>query len=103
VYATSPCYRSDDDLVFCHPQTGRPYDPSKLRSRFYDCLACAGVRRLTFHEGPYAPEAWKVRDRIKGLDAGEAEPDAEETGKVPRYRHPAQRFGVPHAGLWAAR
>lgn len=43
-------YRSDDDLVFCHPHTGNPYDPSKLRSRFYDCLERAGVRRVTFHE-----------------------------------------------------
>ena len=43
-------YRSDDDLVFCHPHTGRPYDASTLRSRFYECLERAGVRRVTFHE-----------------------------------------------------
>jgi integrase len=43
-------YRSEDDLVFCHPGTGRPYDPSKLRNRFYDCLERAKVRRVTFHE-----------------------------------------------------
>lgn len=43
-------YRSDDDLVFCHPLTGRPYDASALRSRFYQCLERAGVRRVTFHE-----------------------------------------------------
>jgi integrase len=27
-------YRSDDDLVFCHPHTGYVYDASTLRSRF---------------------------------------------------------------------
>ena len=34
-------YRSDDDLVFCHPHTGLVYDASTLRSRFYDCLGRA--------------------------------------------------------------
>jgi integrase len=43
-------YRSDEDLVFCHPLTGRAYDPSKLRARFADALETAGVRRVTFHE-----------------------------------------------------
>lgn len=43
-------YHADDELVFCRPQTGMVYDASTLRSRFYDCLARAGVRRVTFHE-----------------------------------------------------
>jgi integrase len=43
-------YRSDEELVFGDPQTSRPYDPSKLRSRFYECLERAAVRRVTFHE-----------------------------------------------------
>jgi integrase len=43
-------YRSDDDLVFCHPHTGLVYDASTLRGRFYECLGRAGVRRVTFHE-----------------------------------------------------
>lgn len=43
-------YQADDDLVFCHPQTGRPYDPSKMRKRFKEALDRAGVRRITFHE-----------------------------------------------------
>jgi len=43
-------FRSDDDLVFCHPHTGDPYDASALRTRFYACLARADVRRVTFHE-----------------------------------------------------
>jgi len=34
----------------CHPLTGRPYDASALRNRFYQCLERAGVRRVTFHE-----------------------------------------------------
>ncbi len=43
-------FRSDEDLVFCHPHTGRPYDASKLRKRFEESLGRAGVRRVTFHE-----------------------------------------------------
>ena len=40
----------DDDLVFCHPQTGRPYDASKMRERFKAALARAGLRELRFHD-----------------------------------------------------
>ena len=49
-------YQSDDDLVFCHPHTGNPYDASKLRGRFYDAMAAAGMGHrcgrkggITFH------------------------------------------------------
>jgi integrase len=49
-------YRADDELVFCHPHTGNPYDASKLRQRFYDAMRAAGMghrvgRRggITFH------------------------------------------------------
>lgn len=27
-------YQGDDHLVFCHPQTGEPYDASQIRKRF---------------------------------------------------------------------
>jgi integrase len=43
-------YQADDHLVFCHPQTGNPCDPSKIRKRFKEALDRAGVRRITFHE-----------------------------------------------------
>ena len=49
-------YRSDDDLVFCHPHTGNPYDASKLRERFYATMKAAGMSHrcglkggITFH------------------------------------------------------
>ena len=43
-------YRTDDDLVFCHPHTGNVLDPSKMRKRFGEAIARAGVREITFHE-----------------------------------------------------
>lgn len=43
-------YRGDRDLVFCHPQTGRPLDPSKLGKRFKRALERAGLGKITFHE-----------------------------------------------------
>jgi len=43
-------YQADDDLVFCHPQTGHPYDASKSRKRFKDALAGAGLRPIRFHD-----------------------------------------------------
>lgn len=43
-------FTGDDDLVFAHPQTGRPYDPSKMRRRFKQALRQAGLRDLRFHD-----------------------------------------------------
>ena len=43
-------YTADDDCVFCHPHTGRPYDASKSRVRFKAALKRARVRDLRFHD-----------------------------------------------------
>jgi integrase len=38
------------DLVFCNPGTGRPYDPSKLRTRFAGAAQVAELRPIRFHD-----------------------------------------------------
>jgi integrase len=43
-------YNADGELVFAHPESGRPLDRSKLVRRFKKALQCAEVRRVTFHE-----------------------------------------------------
>lgn len=43
-------FNKDDDLVFCHPETGHVLDPSKMRKRFKDALVEAKARTITFHE-----------------------------------------------------
>ncbi|MBV9338866.1 MAG: site-specific integrase [Solirubrobacterales bacterium] len=43
-------YARDRDLVFCHPDTGKPLDRSKLVRRFKQALDRAEVHRITFHE-----------------------------------------------------
>jgi integrase len=43
-------YQADDDLVFAHPQTGNPYDASKMRERFKAALVRAKVREVRFHD-----------------------------------------------------
>jgi integrase len=43
-------YQADDDLVFSHPDTGNPYDASKLRRRFKSAVRRAGVREVRFHD-----------------------------------------------------
>jgi hypothetical protein len=40
----------DDDLVFAHPQLGRPLDSSKVTKRFKSACRDAGVRQIRFHE-----------------------------------------------------
>lgn len=44
------CYQDEEDLVFCHPQIGGVYDPSKLRKRFVDAARRAGLRPVRFHD-----------------------------------------------------
>ena len=39
-----------NDLVFCHPDLGKPLDRSKLIRRFKQALERAEVHRITFHE-----------------------------------------------------
>jgi integrase len=43
-------YQADDDLVFAHPETGGPYDPSKMRKRFKDAVKAAGLRPVRIHD-----------------------------------------------------
>lgn len=43
-------YRAPDDLVFAHPQTGRPVDRTKLSDRFKDACRDAEVRVIRFHD-----------------------------------------------------
>jgi integrase len=43
-------YRDDDDLVFAHPDTGKPLDRSKVRKRFVRAVRRAGLRKVRFHD-----------------------------------------------------
>lgn len=43
-------YPQDSKLVFCHPESGKPLDRSKLVRRFRQATQRAGVRAITFHE-----------------------------------------------------
>jgi len=43
-------FQADDDLVFGHPELGKPLDRSKLLKRFKAALKRAEVREITFHE-----------------------------------------------------
>jgi integrase len=49
-YRKSSPYSHETDLVFCHPETGRPLDRSKLIRRFKEALVRAEVHVITFHE-----------------------------------------------------
>ena len=40
----------DSDLVFAHPETGRPLDGSKLLKRFKKACEHAAVRPVRFHD-----------------------------------------------------
>jgi integrase len=44
-------YRADDHLALCHPHSGNPYDASKLRERFYEAMAAAGMGERCGREG----------------------------------------------------
>ncbi|HEY1740475.1 MAG TPA: site-specific integrase [Acidimicrobiia bacterium] len=43
-------YSGDDELVFAHPETGRPLDRTKVTRRFQQACRDASVRRVRFHD-----------------------------------------------------
>lgn len=43
-------FSGDDDLVFCHPESGAPLDRSRLTKRFKAAAQRAGVREVRFHD-----------------------------------------------------
>ena len=43
-------YQGDDDLVFCHPETGTPLDRSRLLKRFKAAAKRATLRPVRFHD-----------------------------------------------------
>jgi integrase len=43
-------YAQSRDLVFCHPESGKPLDRSKLIRRFRQAIDRAGIHQITFHE-----------------------------------------------------
>ncbi|HTU29775.1 MAG TPA: tyrosine-type recombinase/integrase [Solirubrobacteraceae bacterium] len=43
-------YSHDRDLVFAHPESGKPLDRSKLSRRYNQAIKRAEVPRVTFHE-----------------------------------------------------
>jgi len=43
-------FQGEEDLVFCHPELGGVYDPSKLRKRFVAAAVRAGIRPVRFHD-----------------------------------------------------
>ena len=43
-------YKSDGELVFGHPETGKPLDRSKLYKRYKTAVKRAGVRHVRFHD-----------------------------------------------------
>lgn len=43
-------YQQDNDLVFCHPESGAPLDRSRLLKRFKAAVGRAGLREVRFHD-----------------------------------------------------
>jgi integrase len=43
-------YQDEQDLVFCHPHTGKPLDRGQVAKRFKASLRRAGVREVRFHD-----------------------------------------------------
>jgi integrase len=43
-------FNAENDLVFAHPQTGRPLDRTKVSRRFKKACVDAGVRVVRFHD-----------------------------------------------------
>jgi len=60
-------YQADDDLVFGHPQTGNPYDASRMRTRFKRALKAANVREVAFTTcATHTARGWRLPARRFG-------------------------------------
>jgi integrase len=60
-------YTAADDLVFAHPETGRPVDRTKVSRRFKQACSDAGVRVIPFKNLRHT-----FRDAVGGLRAAAA-------------------------------
>jgi integrase len=49
-HRSNSAFDKEHDLVFPHPQTGRPYDASKILKRFKRAMSAAGLREARFHD-----------------------------------------------------
>lgn len=49
-HRSESAFDSEHDLVFAHPQTGHPYDASKILKRFKQAMSNAGLREARFHD-----------------------------------------------------
>ena len=66
--ARSP-YAADQNLVFCHPETGNPLDRAKLTRRFKKAIRSAEVREITFpRAAPHLRHAHGGRRRAAADD-----------------------------------
>jgi integrase len=43
-------HTGEEDLVFAHPETGGPYDASRMRKRLADAVGRAELRHVRFHD-----------------------------------------------------
>jgi integrase len=57
-------YKTDDDLVFAHPQKGTALDRSKVTRRFKAACRTAGVREVKFHDLRHTFATRHCRSRI---------------------------------------
>jgi integrase len=49
-WSKKTAYRASGELVFAHPQTGKPLDRSKVTRRFQQACRDAGVEPIRFHD-----------------------------------------------------
>ncbi len=83
--------------VFCHPDTGHVLDPSKMRKRFKDALAQAGVHEITFHElrHTFGTQMTAAGAPLRAIQEWMGHADAKTTEIYRHYaRDPIQRGGV---------
>jgi integrase len=60
-------YKRDDDLVFAHPETGKPIDRSKLLKRFKAALCSSDVRAVRFHDLRHTFGTWMAAQGVPML------------------------------------
>ena len=77
-------YTAHDHLVFCHPETGEPYDASQIRKRFYAAMEAAGMGHRSRERDHLPRAAPHLRDADGGRRHAHAHPPGVDGAPDPK-------------------
>jgi hypothetical protein len=95
-------FGGDDDLVFTHPPTGRPLNPSKVRKRFKAAIGSSPLREVRFHDLRHRFGMAAAGVPMRTLGGVDGSPRLQDHADLRRLLAVRARAGVGRGGVLAA-